>query len=266
VTCEAEIRESNYHFREAWQLFARISPGGATFDQDGLSFANRNHPWFFMNLGFLNRPAVNDSDVEGRATEAVKYFGVSNHAWLFTASEDWLGPNASSVLSKFGLVRKLDFTGMVAERLRPPARSCPQNVQLCRIIDEQTRTDLADLNADAYCVPREWARRVVSSAVLWESPLFGAVAYVEGEPASAAFAVPIDKALYVAWVATSKTHRRLGFAELVIRASLEDARKATGIERAILHATEDGLPVYLRMGYRSVAKFPLYGSGEKDDR
>jgi len=76
---------------------------------------------------------------------------------------------------------------------------------------------------------------------------------------SGAFAVPIDKALYVAWMATSKTHRRLGLPELVIRHSLEDARKVTGIERTVLHATEDGFAVYLRMGYRVVAKFPLYG-------
>ena len=64
-------------------------------------------------------------------------------------------------------------------------------------------------------------------------------------------AVSIDEALYVAWVATSKTHRRLGLAELVVRASLGDARKATGLERTVLHATEDGFAVYLTMGYRS---------------
>lgn len=266
MTREAEIAESNYHFREAWQLFARVSPKGATFDHDGLSFANANHPWFFMNLGLLNSPIANDSDLERRASEAVKYFAASNNPWLFTASQGWLGPNASSVLSKFGLVHKLDLTGMVAERLRPPARAFPQNVQLRRIIDEETRTALADLNADAYGVPREWARRVVGPAVLWESPLFGTLAHVEGEPVSAAFAMPMDKALYVAWVATSKAHRRLGLAELVIRASLEDARKATGIELTILHATKDGFTVYLRMGFRSVAKFPSYGSSEKDDR
>ena len=121
---------------------------------------------------------------------------------------------------------------------------------------------LADVNADAYGVPMEWTRQVVGSAVLWESRLFGTLAYVGGEPRSGAFAVPIDKALYVAWVATVQPYRRLGLAELVIRASLEDAGKTTGIERTILHATEEGISVYRRMGYRSVVKFPLYGIRE----
>ena len=54
--------------------------------------------------------------------------------------------------------------------------------------------------------------------------------------------------------------------ELVIRTSLEDARKATGIERTILHATGEGVSVFRRMGYRSVVKFPLYGDREREDK
>jgi len=127
---------------------------------------------------------------------------------------------------------------MVAEQLRPPVRALPPNVELRRILDEETRTALADLNADAYGVPREWGRQVVGLAVLWEFPLFGSLAYIGGEPASGAFAFPISGALYVAWVATSKTHRRLGLAELVIRHSLEDARKATGISPTLAKAAK----------------------------
>jgi len=70
--------------------------------------------------------------------------------------------------------------------------------------------------------------------------------------------------LRVGWVATSKAHRRLGLAELVIRSSLEDARKTTGLERTILRATSEGLPVYTRMGYRPVVKFPFYGPDERN--
>jgi hypothetical protein len=254
---ESEIKESNYHFREVWQLYARISPAGEAFDQDGLSFANANQPWFFMNVGLLNKPIADEFNLEDRATEAVKYFGASRNPWLLTASEDWFGSNAPSVLSNFGLECKLDLIGMLAESLNPPTRALP-NVDLRRINDEDTRIALADLNADAYGVPRDWGRRALGSAALWHCPLFGTVAYVGSEPASGAFAVPIDKALYVAWVATSKGRRGLGLAELVIRTCLEDARKATGLERTVLHATKYGFPVYQRMGYRSVVRFPLY--------
>lgn len=60
--------------------------------------------------------------------------------------------------------------------------------------------------------------------------------------------------------------RKVGLPEAValslISASLEGARKATGLERTILHATREGPPVYTRMGYRSVVKFPFYGPEE----
>ena len=42
----------------------------------------------------------------------------------------------------------------------------------------------------------------------------------------------------------SSAHRRSGLAELVIRTSLEEATKATGLEQTSLHATNEGLPVY----------------------
>ena len=255
---KAEIEESNRHLREAWKLYARVSPGGEALDRNGLSFANANQPWFFMNVGMLHEPIVDEFDLERRAKEAVEYFGTGRNPWVLTASEDWFGPNANSVLSGVGLVYKLDLMGMVAERLRPATRPLP-DVQLRRIDDEQTRFALADLNADCYGVPRDWGRQALCSEALWQTSLFGTIAYVGGEPASGAFALAIDDALYVGWVATSKAHRRLGLAELVMRTSLENARKATGVERTILHATNDGLPVYLRMGYRSVVKFPFFG-------
>lgn len=147
---------------------------------------------------------------------------------------------------------------MLAERLSAPRRPLPE-AELRRIDDEETRFALADLNADAYGVARDWGRQALGSAALWRGPLFGRIAYVKGEAVSGAFALAIDKALYVGWVATSKSHRRMGFAESVMRASLDDARKATGLERTILHATNEGHPIYTRMGYRSVVKFPLYG-------
>lgn len=255
---QAEIEESNRYSREFWKLFAQASSGGEVFDRDGLTIANAKQPWFFMNVAMLNGPISDQFDLEERAQEALGHFERYKNPWVLTAREGWFGQDSEWILSRFCLERKLDLTGMLAERLSAPTRPLP-HAQLRRIDDEETRFALADLNADTYGVLRHWARQALGSAALWRGSLFGRIACVEGEPVSGAFALPIGKALYVGWVATSKTNRRLGFAELVIRASLEDAGKATSLQRTILHATNDGLPVYTRMGYRSVVKFPLYG-------
>ena len=197
---QSDIEESSRQLREEWKLYAQASPGGESFDRDGLSFANAKQPWVFMNLCVLNRPATNQSDLESRAKEAVAYFGVSKNPWLLGASEDWLGGKAHQVLSRLDLEFKINLSGMLAEPLTPPLRPLPP-AQLRRINNEETRSALAHLNADADGVPHEWGRRALGAA-LSRSQIFGGVAYVGDKPASGAIALSIDHALYVAWVAT----------------------------------------------------------------
>ncbi len=72
-----------------------------------------------------------------------------------------------------------------------------------------------------------------------------------------------DDVLYVGWVATSPDSRRRGLADLVTRRSLEHATRETGITRTALHSTDDGYHVYLKMGYRPVEEFALYGLAEE---
>ena len=254
---QSEIEESNRQLREAWKRYAQASPGGESFDRDGLSFANAKQPWVFMNLCTLNRPATSQRDLESRAKEAVAYFGVCKNPWLLGASEDWLGEKAQQVLTSLDLEFKINMTGMLADGLNPPLRPLPP-AQLRRINDDEASLALAHLNADAYGVPHEWGRLALGAA-LSRSQIFGRVAYVDDKPASGALVLPIDRALYVAWVATAKRFRGLGLAELVIRTCLEDAKKITHLQRTFLHATADGFPVYLRMGYRPLAEFAFYG-------
>jgi GNAT superfamily N-acetyltransferase len=253
-----EIAESNRHLLEAWKLYARVSPQGEVFDKDGLSVADAGQPWFFMNVGALSTPVLDGRDLQRRARQAAHYFGRRGNPWILTASENWFGADANKLLDGAGLVHKLDMMGMAAERLLPPVRPLP-DVRLRQIGDEETRFALADLNAASYGVPPEWGRLAIGDPALWQSAIYGTIAYVGDEPASGTFALPIDDALYIAWVATAKAHRGSGLAEMVIRKSLADAKEATGLERTVLHATTDGRPVYQRMGYHDVVKFPCYG-------
>jgi ribosomal protein S18 acetylase RimI-like enzyme len=58
--------------------------------------------------------------------------------------------------------------------------------------------------------------------------------------------------LAVHYVATEAAHRRRGLATRLLRAVLAQAR-ADGLRTATLQASPDGLPVYLRLGFRRVA-------------
>jgi GNAT superfamily N-acetyltransferase len=61
--------------------------------------------------------------------------------------------------------------------------------------------------------------------------------------------------LFLFLVATMPEARRKGYGEAVVRHALQTAYEATGISRTVLHATEAGHPLYLRLGYHPTVKF-----------
>jgi ribosomal protein S18 acetylase RimI-like enzyme len=56
-------------------------------------------------------------------------------------------------------------------------------------------------------------------------------------------------------VATAPDARRKGYGEAVVRYALQAAHVATGIRRTVLHATQAGYQLYLRLGYHPTGKF-----------
>jgi GNAT superfamily N-acetyltransferase len=72
---------------------------------------------------------------------------------------------------------------------------------------------------------------------------------------STATAIINEDCLFLFLVATSPDVRRKGYGEAVVRHALQTAYEETGIRRTVLHATEDGYPLYLRLGYRPTGKF-----------
>lgn len=253
-----ELEESQRLLCEAWTtIFGRCSPQGRVFDAPGLRLIDSGQPWVFANASILTEPVASTAELHRHASAAIEHFQASGNKWFFSASEEWLGPEADSLLSSLGLVRALDVTGMVAKTLLHPSRPLP-DVEVRMITDEPARVALAELNAEAYAAPLDWGRMAIGHEQVWREPLFGHLAYVDGQPAAGGFATPIEDALYVAFVATAAQFRGRGLAELVIRRSLVAAAEATGLERTVLHATASGLPLYQRMGYRPVATFPIW--------
>jgi GNAT superfamily N-acetyltransferase len=80
-------------------------------------------------------------------------------------------------------------------------------------------------------------------------------AYAVREPGgrlvSVAAAIDIGTDVSVQWVATDPAHRRQGLGTRVMRALLTEARRR-GRRTASLQASPDGLPLYQRLGFRTV--------------
>ena len=90
---------------------------------------------------------------------------------------------------------------------------------------------------------------------LWRKHAYGFVAYEGDKPVSTATGIVNEGCIFLFLVATLPEVRRRGYGEAVVRHALQTAHGATGIRRTVLHATEAGYPVYVRLGYSPTVKF-----------
>jgi GNAT superfamily N-acetyltransferase len=82
---------------------------------------------------------------------------------------------------------------------------------------------------------------------------------VGGEWACVALTLTLGDDVSIQYVATPERFRRRGLATVLLRAVLADAH-AAGRRTATLQASPDGLPVYERLGFRTVATLRGFAS------
>jgi GNAT superfamily N-acetyltransferase len=145
------------------------------------------------------------------------------------------------------------MTGMVAEPF-PLAFTSPMGLRIERSYDGATVTEM---NTVAYHMPAELGRSSVLTPGFWQR-VYTSVGYEDDRAVCTATTMVLGSVLYLALVATVEDARKQGYGEAVVRHSLQTAYEATGLRRTILHATEDGKPVYIRLGYRPVGNFTWY--------
>jgi len=251
--------ESLSQFIQAWRLFALRTPRGEFAQGPGLTIASANSSLPTLNACFLTE-AAEGSTLEDRVRAAREYFADHGCPGLLVACIDLMTPPALATLEAAGATLALELTGMAADELEPPARELPA-MEFRRVNSEDTRFALADMNCISYGMPIEWGREAVGGDEHWNGENFGHVGYINGQPVTAAATMPIDGRLYVGWVATLPGHRQRGYAEAIMRHSLAEAARATGLHRTVLHATPAGFPVYARMGYIVQRRFACFGWG-----
>lgn len=258
-----ETVESNEQFVGMWSEFARRFPGSRVENLPGMVVAISRTPMAFVNVIAFSTPVRDRDDLVERCQRAIRIGAESGVPWLLSTCDAWMGDPevAKATLAEMKLVTVLPTVGMVTDEILPPAKPLPEGLEFRRAVDEETRNALVDLNTISYGIPQDVGRQGPARACFWDDSFHGYVAYSNGQPVSATMTAPVDGRLYVAWVATHPEHRRKGYADAVMRKSLESARQATGLTRTVLHATPAGRPVYEAMGYRSIVGFTWYTVG-----
>lgn len=262
TTEESELLESNRQFIGSASLICATFPGAEVVEMPRLISAWCNTATPFLNAIFLSGPIEDETDLEARAAALRDYLRHKEKPPLFFACREWIPESlrgaAGSAFARAGLSASMTLTGMVADELSPARNGSASSAEWRRVTNEETRNQVADINAAAYGISIESMREALAIPQIWTERFDGYVGISDGEAITTAAVMSLNNALHVMCVATLPAHQRRGYAEAVIRHSLAEMSRATGLTRTTLHATEAGKPTYLRMGYRETATFTGY--------
>jgi GNAT superfamily N-acetyltransferase len=255
---QAQNFESLHQFITIWKLIGRPFPSVDQADKLGLAISWPDTQFPFYNALFLTEQLTDAQLLRDRVEAAATYMRARSTGGIFVVCLDNVSRAAKEampmLLAQANFVEAMPMTGMAGDIL-PMARLEHPAIRFKRILNEATIQDLAEINCVSYEVPVETSRSLLKEHTLWHKHAYGFVAYEGDKPISTATAIINQDCLFLFLVATMPEARRKGYGEAVVRHALQTAHEATGIRRTVLHATEAGYPLYLRLGYHPTAKF-----------
>ena len=188
-----------------------------------------------------------EAELAGVVAEAEAFFP-EGRAWTLqalTPAVD-LRPLGFELLGHPPLMYRPAGTGR-----RPPV---PAGLEIRKVDDAETLRDFEHTLVDAYPLPP-------GSAVLHPDVLDvgfdGWVGYVDGSPVATAGSHTAHGLTEVEWVSTRASHRGRGIGAALTWASTT----AAPAHAAVLVATDDGRPVYERLGYVALMRLSMWLKG-----
>lgn len=250
----------NENLRCALAAFSGIRATGKVQLYDGVQLVYAGVPFGLFNTAHLTR-----SPAPGEFEEFVKtagdWYSRIGISWSIWFCDELMNPQqrrySRVVLATAGLRQTNDAPGMIAQELLPVSRKLPPLTCL-PVTDDRTRRDFALIMSLAFQVPEDMARTVYCSPLLWEGEMEGWVGYEGKLPVCTAAVVMGGEAIGIYAVATHPRFQRRGYGEALVRYVIDIASRRTGIRRTVLQSTVAGYPLYVRMGYRQVARFLVY--------
>jgi GNAT superfamily N-acetyltransferase len=257
-----DFRQVESNLRASFRVLASGRAKGDVREIGGVSIASAGVTFQMFNAAFLAAPVTSDTEMERRLLVAGTHFHQRGLDWAFWSCDGWLDAGmrrrARKLIERRSLRLSADLPGMVAERVLPPARMLRKLV-IRRVDDETTCAAFCQVGSVCFNVPIAWFCEVFENREVWKD-FAGYVGYVNGEPVSTAATVISDDVVGVYNVATLPGHQRRGYGEYIMRHALAMAHQEHGLERTVLQSTAQGLPIYQRMGYKTVTRVMVYSS------
>src|SRR5271170_2692777 len=259
---EEEVLSVARNLLEALRFFGQARADAEIRDLPGVSliFCGLNYAAF--NAALQARPIDGDAQELGRLIDvSAEHFDARSLRWTYWLCEHFLGQplrrEAPRVFKRHGLRHLTEAPGMYAERLAPAVRTLP-TLDVRPVADELTRASFAEVMSTAFEIPHSVSTSVYGAERAWKGSFQGYVGYSNGRAVTTTAAVIQGDIIGLYSVATLPQHRRLGFAEAIMRQLIQQAEETRGVSRTVLQATSSGLSLYEAMGYRTVTRFNVF--------
>ena len=248
------LADANHY--EAYRELTRRA-GGVVVDEGGLTFWAGAHPLPVLANAVVRTDArvpAKDVLVRGHRFFLAHRRGFS--VVLSGAADADLRPVCESA----GMPLTGESPGMVLERRLPDA-AAPPGVAVRRVETDTDAKEFARIGDEAYRTlgmpPGCGLAMLGRLAVLRAPHITSVLACVDGTPAAGAMVILSHGVGGIYWVGTMPAARGRGLGELVTRI-VGNVAFDMGARAVVLQASPMGEPIYRRMGYREVTRYPCY--------
>jgi hypothetical protein len=253
-----EVLESNAIFISVWRQFAESFQNSDITTRDGLAIGWPDVPLTMYNNIFLVRNTEDTAILRARVHEAAAFARTKRQPGLVTVCHELLRDQArvevDAIFENQGYMPAIPLTGM-AGNILPLAAPGHPDLRIERA--EDNGVTVTEINCLAYGFALETGRASLLRTSFWQRA-FPYVAFSGDRAVATATVIVQRECLYLGLVATIPEAQGKGYAQAVVRHSLQKAHEATGLTRTILHATQAGYSLYDGLGYRAAAHFTCY--------
>ncbi len=250
-----ELADLNYG--EALREQQRWNPAGEIVERGGWLIALGADPFpvGFLNAALpMNRQAAVDS--RGRLEEIAALFAQRGRGFTIHVPGHY-GSALLETCTAMGLQPFGDTPGMLLEAaVAEPELS--HGIELRVVANQAAARDFAEVSARSYAtmgLPVGVSTRIFAEPErLLQPHVIAVVAYRHGSPASAAMTILSHGIAGVYWVGTVEEERGAGLGDSCAR-RVSNAAFERGAAFVVLQASEQGEPIYRRMGYREITRY-----------
>jgi ribosomal protein S18 acetylase RimI-like enzyme len=255
VTDAEIVAEVQENFIKSNRDVAEHAPAGEYREIDALAVKYVGVPAPGENAAFVMRPL---RDPRSTIAEAMRYFDERNvpYGILMRAGLDPAAEHASADLG-LTLVHTLPGMALAPMPFTVPSPPVSLEIRVARNAadhDVHVQTDTAGFEAS---LSLEQSRKVFSPSLISRPYAAEFLGLVDNVPVATSVLVATGRTAGIYGVATIPQFRRHGYGEAMTWHAVREGI-ARGYEMANLQASELGLPIYERMGFRVVAPFLVF--------